>query len=551
MVLMSSVYMVYRATQAAPADTQLNNPYACDTHPKIGPNSSGACVKALKWYLSKIGYATDHTDGTYSDKLTNYVKDFQKQNGLEATGVAGDAVWLKLHEKALLVPTVSLRANGQPGSISMQQGSNLLLSWTIGNQPLSCYATGSWGGAKTTSSSSENRGAQNEVGLKSYALYCDNHRTRVTSTVQVNVTAPPPPPPPSGGDGGAGGGGGTADDDESTGGGGSPGGGGGTGGSTGGGTGGSAGSGGTSSTGGSKPSSKPGPVSSSTKPQDSKSEDKLAPTKPKGFMATLDEANFAASLRWNASSDASGIKNYELSRSTDEKEWIILDSDIVKTSYRDTDTAFETHYFYRLRSQDNSGNYSDYVSTDIFTGEFDANVSPEEESELESEDTVARAIIPAGAVKEPVVCSLASDEDAPSEGVDKRTPITAAYALVCKTSSGKGLKSFESPARLMINLQGDSYTSYKKHELYVLDVGGDMWGATEFRLDNKARQVTAELDGPATFRVFGVKKNPWLGTVLTLIGIILVVGGGIFLYLLRRAQKEHYNEYLRRKYYNL
>ena len=88
-------------------------------------------------------------------------------------------------------PIVDLRANGSAGSIPVNSGTNVTLSWTS-TDTTSCTASGDWGGSKGTSGS-EQTGAL--ASNKSYTLRCEGAGGLFdTKTVQVNVSGSQPRP---------------------------------------------------------------------------------------------------------------------------------------------------------------------------------------------------------------------------------------------------------------------------------------------------------------------------------------------------------------------
>jgi len=87
-------------------------------------------------------------------------------------------------------PTVDLRANGTAGSITVDSGANVTLSWTS-TDTTSCVASGDWAGSKPTNGS-EPMGAL--TSNKTYVLGCSGPGGDAAKTVQVNVANSPPRP---------------------------------------------------------------------------------------------------------------------------------------------------------------------------------------------------------------------------------------------------------------------------------------------------------------------------------------------------------------------
>lgn len=93
------------------------------------------------------------------------------------------------------VPSITLYAS----SSSVSTNSTLNISWSATNSPSVCNASGTWSGAKSTSSSlnAENRSADTSTaGTKTYTLTCSNSGGSSSKSVSVTVNNPPSPPPP-------------------------------------------------------------------------------------------------------------------------------------------------------------------------------------------------------------------------------------------------------------------------------------------------------------------------------------------------------------------
>lgn len=68
-------------------DDNLENKY-----PLVQYGSKGGYVEAWQNYLNTLGYVLD-VDGIYGKKTLEAVKDWQRSNGLKATGIITDAEW--------------------------------------------------------------------------------------------------------------------------------------------------------------------------------------------------------------------------------------------------------------------------------------------------------------------------------------------------------------------------------------------------------------------------------------------------------------------------
>lgn len=98
----------------------------------------------------------------------------------------------------LALPTVDLRANGNGGPISVNQGTSVTLSWSVNNAS-ACTASANpsnsnWTGSKNNSSGSQSSGSLSPAGTKSFTLSCSNASGTRSDRVDVNVVVPTPTP---------------------------------------------------------------------------------------------------------------------------------------------------------------------------------------------------------------------------------------------------------------------------------------------------------------------------------------------------------------------
>ena len=66
-----------------------------------GPGDSGSAVKKVQQRLKKLGYYTGTPDGDYGGGTKTAVKNFQKRNGLKATGTVNKKTLSKLPARIL------------------------------------------------------------------------------------------------------------------------------------------------------------------------------------------------------------------------------------------------------------------------------------------------------------------------------------------------------------------------------------------------------------------------------------------------------------------
>jgi peptidoglycan hydrolase-like protein with peptidoglycan-binding domain len=88
--------------------------------PQVKPGAKGQHVLALQLALRKEGYTYLRGTGTYAGETLRAVKDFQRKNGINASGIVGSKTWHVLVGKKLTAQT-----GGAPGSVeifSLQPG---------------------------------------------------------------------------------------------------------------------------------------------------------------------------------------------------------------------------------------------------------------------------------------------------------------------------------------------------------------------------------------------------------------------------------------------
>lgn len=603
-VTVFSVGLKPKVTQAANG-----NPYSCSTspspHPTVQKGNSNSCVKHLQWYLNHPGTGTGYglvEDGIFGTKTDSAVRNFQYKQGLAVDGIVGPKTWSALHVWTTPPkPTVSLKANGASGTVNVYLYNSLKLSWTTGNKPASCTASGSWSGGKAAGGGTEDRSSDaRSVKTLTYSLTCSNFGGSTTSTVTVNViksgapsapsnlkvtgvtsnsvglswtgstpapgssikcysvrdsggnqkvcttntnyvvsslpactdhayyvvainnqgtpssasnkvtakttgcSAPAPAPTPSPAPAGSGGG------------------------------------------------TKPAPGTTGTAPVkpvadaqvQSKKPDTEAPSAPQMFTAKI--TNGLVSLEWQSASDGGGVSHYQLDRSTDQQTWDSLAGGITKTDYIDQNTSYDTRFFYRLRAVDTSGNTGPYALTEVKTPVFVSNLLTEGETTLTSDDELITVIIPFGAVEGDARCYLAPSEN--EIKIAKAESLSGPYLLTCKKPSGDVVERFGAPVTLKFAIDDQRRSDYKKVLFYTRE---SAWIKVPSAYDKEAGVDFYATDKPLEFAIMGQQKEPLPWTVIVLGIAALGTFAGVMAVRLRQLKRMQYEEYMRRKYYEL
>lgn len=408
-------------------------------------------------------------------------------------------------EPIVQVPTLTLRANNQATSMTVNKGAALTLAWATSKAD-NCNASGSWSGSKNKAGGSENRTADTATtGQRIYTMTCTNSTGgSISSSVRVIVNAPPVQQPNTGG---------------------------GTGGGSGGSNGGSSGSGGASSGGSGGGSATTRPTAPRTvartanpapAPAATAAPDTTPPTAPSVISAAYEDS--VMEISWSEGTDNTGIKNYSLERSSDGTNWDVLTGEgTAETNFSDTTVAFNVTYQYRLQAFDFAGNASGYATTSGQAGIFEPNAKPDQEFSATSEDGLISITVPAGALTQDAMCDLRTSSFLPPT-LDGYEPVGSTYELLCKTVDGSKVTSFAQPVLLKLDKRHESAKKYKQLQMHGLAQEND-WKS----LEPGEEADTFVLGDANNIAVLGqIKKTPiWQTLLKILLVLLLLIGGGI------------------------
>jgi hypothetical protein len=257
-------------------------------------------------------------------------------------------------------------------------------------------------------------------------------------------------------------------------------------------------------------------------------------------------------LQWSAPS-STGIKNYVLERSVDNAVWQTLSDSIITTQYVDTTAGFNVHYFYRLKAVNADGAASPYIAADINTAKFVSNVTTSAVTTVKSDDGKVVINIPAGATPSDASCHVSTtynNSDQLATRGKKRLGDPA--GLVCRDATGQDITQLDQPASAQVDLTGKSPDRYGQIQVWQFDSKTSAWHRITASYDGQHQRVSFQSKVPAEFVVLGVpsQSTPWLG-LLWIIPLAAVIFAVAIWYALRRQQQNQYEEYLRRKYYEL
>lgn len=253
------------------------------------------------------------------------------------------------------------------------------------------------------------------------------------------------------------------------------------------------------------------------------------PTTPTNLTAQL-QSGKVVQLTWDAVTTSSNI-SYELDRSTDNNNWSILTT-TGDTSYNDSATDFNTTYYYRLKAMDDNGNNSDYATTQITTGNFNASAN-----KLTSDDKAVTVVIPSGTFDQQVDCSFDSNAaaNAPNLPADKLL-LAGPYGLLCVGADGSTILTFSKPLQVTMKAPTGAYTNFD-----VRQTSGDNWGVIKSQYNPHKKTLSFNLTA-ATFAAFGTKQKSSAGLVWTILLLLLLLVAGFFAvrwFLARRAANQY------------
>lgn len=415
-------------------------------------------------------------------------------------------------------PSINLRVNGQSSNISLTSGKALTLNWDVGNEPIYCAASGTWGGDRYGNGSESRTGDTKITGTKSYTLSCSNRVGTSSATRIVTVTAAPTtstPSPPTTGSGGS------SAPRTST---------------------GSSGGGGRGST----TTTRSGGNSGGSTSQQQQPVVPIQPPDPTNFSALPSEEG-AINLTWELPEYTGALAGYRLERSTDNETWERIGPEsLTDQSYTDTATDFQTTYYYRIQALEASGLTSGFAVVEATTGEFVSNLSPEGTT-LVSDDQSVSVFIPKDAIDGEASCNLFNNNDVLPPAEEQYITLTGPYDIICKDKDGKILEAFKVPVEITVT----ENTAYKNIRYFSYK---DSW--QELQVDRVDTSAKFTLQDQITFVGIGQEKTTplWVKILIALLIVGgIIIGGIIALRLIvrfkqRNAYQSQSEDYYRKEH---
>lgn len=277
------------------------------------------------------------------------------------------------------------------------------------------------------------------------------------------------------------------------------------------------------------------------------------PTTPDDFQATVSGNNAVVTLNWTPSTGGAGLVVYRLERSLDQTTWSLVSGNIAGPPYDDKSVDFGVHYYYRLSALDKLGRVSGYATSDATTNSYASNTANDTTNTFTSDDTLATVTVSAGTLPTDADCTVTSvsiPATGKQPGTSSNPMVLGPYVFLCKTLGGDPINSLAKPVTWTMNLKGklknlvNPVPQTYNEDAHTTPIDGSKFDASTQLLTFQ----TATSDDVLVLASVpqGVSPN--------LIAAVLVVAAliaGVLMLVLRKKQKDTYNEYIRHKYYNL
>ena len=204
---------------------------------------------------------------------------------------------------------------------------------------------------------------------------------------------------------------------------------------------------------------------------------------------------------------------------------------------------------YRLLAQDDAGNASDFVFADVETPAFTSNVTSGSDTTYQSDDGLATVNVPNGALSSDANCGVAANSQTVHVIPGKKL-VAGPYSLVCKTSDGNIISTFNSAISWSISLK-NKLSGVKTPAGYTVDQDGHLTLDGNSKYDSKAATLTisSTTDDSIAVLAIPVPAFPW--NTLAIVLVVLGIAAALAVLILRKQRTVQYHDYIRRKYYEI
>lgn len=273
---------------------------------------------------------------------------------------------------------------------------------------------------------------------------------------------------------------------------------------------------------------------------------------PGNFTASVVGSNAIVSLSWVAPAGGAAISTYELDRSQDQTNWSQLATSLTATTFSDETVSYGVHYYYRVSATDAAGDTSSYATADVVTPAFTANAvggSGGSPGVYTSDDGLASVSVPANALSGSADCSMSHDSTATKPASGQKA-VVGPYTLVCKDQTANVITSFTGPL---------SWTFLLKNKLSGLGVpvldslngNGQLAPAGQTTYNQSNMELTFANGSAGPYVVVAPVKPglPW--NLIAIVVALLAVVAGVAFIILKRERAISFNDYIRKKYYDI
>lgn len=280
-------------------------------------------------------------------------------------------------------------------------------------------------------------------------------------------------------------------------------------------------------------------------------EDKEPPSTPVNVFGNFDPTNNSINLTWSSSSDNNAVVGYEIERvEKGGTKWEIV-GETEETNFEDFTFEPKKTYQYRVRSMDQSNNYSDYsTAVDVVAGEFTPNVTVKDGGIAQDGDGMVILEFPAEAVSEDIFVSI---EKTGSDKVNikgNNKLVGNVYEIRAKNSKGVEINKFNKQISIIFNYTTGYLKGVNKKTLRISTTKDDKVVTTKTLNDFTKNESKTLTDHLSLYFLTAEKTSPWLTffKILFWIFFIILIGvGGYYgyqYYMRRKYQQEHREDFI-------
>jgi len=209
-------------------------------------------------------------------------------------------------------------------------------------------------------------------------------------------------------------------------------------------------------------------------------------------------------------------------------------------------------YLYRLRAFDAAGNSSGYATAQTSSSGFQANVVPDQDSSVVSDDQIVTLTFPAGALTQPAFCSVGISTDIIAPKDTGYFAVDGPYQIDCRDSAGNVITAFNKSLVLSAQTSAPQFKGLSKVVYFGQKDDGSWQILSILSHDKKSSTDKVDLQNHYVFTIMGQQKKSSWGWIIKLIFIIILIAIILFIsrFLnqkrIKRVMEREYDEYLRK-----